>query len=477
MSASVPSELVEQLGADAVVAGDDDRSTWETGWRGDRGRAAFVVRPADTEGVAAAVRCCTRAGIRLVPQSGNTGLVAGSTPDGSGEQAVLSFARLNRTCEIDVANRTARVGAGVRLSELNARLESEGLFFPIDLAADPMLGGMVATNTGGARFLRYGDVRHHTLGLTVVLPDSEGTVLHLDRALRKDNTGPDWKQFFIGTGGAFGFVTECVLNVEPLPRERATAILVPRDEDAVLHLLRELETRLGPRLAAFELMSHNAMRHALAHAPSVRNPFSDEEIPRLALFVEIARTGAARADEPALSDVLENTLSDVWEQPREPLVDARFGPPEELWPLRHALSEGVKHAGRLFAFDLAFARADVLEFRRSMSTRLAADWPELEVCDFGHVGDGSIHFNLVGHDAERCAEPGYEEALRDAVVAHAVEDFGGSFSGEHGIGRSNQRYYDRYTPDALKTLADRFAESLGIAPAGAVRFGRDHTKT
>jgi len=469
--ALVPQELADLLGADAIVAPDAELSAWENGVRGDSGEAAFVMRPADTGAVAAAVAWCVRHGVPFVPQSGNTGLVGGSTPDPSGSEVVLSLERLNRVCDIDVDNRSVRVGAGMRLSELNSRLEPEGLCFPVDLGADPMIGGMVATNTGGARFLRYGDVRANTLGLTVVLPDADGTVLHLDRALRKDNTGPDWKQLFIGTSGAFGIVTECVLNVEPLPRERATAVLVPRDEAAIFDLLRRLETRLGTDLSAFEFMSGNAMRHALAHAPSVRNPFSDGEIPPIALLVEVARTAPAGEGEPTLAEVLERKLSDIWEQPDEPLADALFGPPEELWPLRHALSEGVKHAGRLFAFDLAFARADVMRFRTSMTQRLASDWPELEVCDFGHVGDGGIHFNLVCHDRERCQSEGYEQQLRDAVVQHAVEDFGASFSGEHAIGRANQRYYDRYTADALKTLADRFSEALGLQATGAARFG------
>jgi FAD/FMN-containing dehydrogenase len=473
---AVPQELVDRLGADAIGTPDHDLSAWEAGVRGDAGRAAFVMRPADTAGVAAAVACCVRHGIRFVPQSGNTGLVGGSTPDADGDQAVLSLQRLNRVCEIDVDNRSVRVGAGMRLSELNARLEAEGLCFPVDLGADPMIGGMVATNTGGARFLRYGDVRANTLGLTVVLPDAEGTVLHLDRALRKDNTGPDWKQLFIGTSGAFGIVTECVLNVEPLPRERATAVLVPRDEGAIFDLLRRLETDLGADLSAFEFMSGNAMRHALAHAPSVRNPFSDGAIPPIALLVETARTAAAGDDEPSLAEALERTLASIWEHADEPLTDALFGPPEELWPLRHALSEGVKHAGRLFAFDLAFTRADVMRFRASMTQRLAEAWPELEVCDFGHVGDGGIHFNLVGHDRDRCDQPGYEQVLRDAVVQHAVEDFGASFSGEHAIGRANQRYYDRYTPDPLKTLADRFTDALGLQATGAARFGHEHDR-
>jgi len=472
--APIPRELVDLLGADAIAAADVDLSAWEAGVRGDSGGAAFVMRPTDTDAVAAAIACCVRHGIPFIPQSGNTGLVGGSTPDTSGDQAVLSLERLNRICEIDVDNRSVRVGAGVRLSELNARLEIEGLCFPVDLGADPMIGGMVSTNTGGARFLRYGDVRANTLGLTVVLPDADGTVLRLDRALRKDNTGPDWKQLFIGTSGAFGIVTECVLNVEPLPRERATAVLVPRDEAAIFDLLRRLETRLGADLSAFEFMSGNAMRHALVHAPSVRNPFSDEAIPPIALLVEIARTAPTGEGEVTLAAMLERTLADLWEDADEPLADARFGPPEELWPLRHALSEGVKNAGRLFAFDLAFARTDVTRFRASMTQRLADEWPELEVCDFGHVGDGGIHFNLVCHDLERCQSEGYERALRDSIVQHAVEDFGGSFSGEHAIGRANQRYYDRYTPDALKTLTDRFTAALGIAETGAARFGHGH---
>ncbi len=471
MTERVPRELVDAVGSEAIVGPEADRSSWSQGWRGEGGAAAFVIRPADTGAVAAAVASCVRHGIAFVAQSGNTGLVGGSTPDATGGQAVLSLERINRVCEIDPDNRSVRVGAGMRLSELNARLEPYGLFFPIDVGADPMVGGMVATNTGGARFLRYGDVRANTLGLTVVLADAAGTVLRLDRSLRKDNTGPDWKQLFIGTSGAFGIVTEAVLSVEPLPRERAAAVLVPRDEAAVTELLAPLETHLGNDLSALEFMSGNAMRHALEHTRSLRNPFADGPLPEIALLVEIARPHVADDGEPTLADVLERRLGAIWAEPEAPLADARLGPPEPLWMLRHALSEGVQKAGKLFAFDLAFARGDVMRFRASMRQRLAADWPELEVCDFGHVGDGGIHFNLVCPERERCAQAGYEETLRDTVVAHAVEGFGASFSGEHAIGRTNQRHYDRYTPDPHKTLADRLTAALGSNPTGAVRFG------
>ena len=459
-----------------ILGPEADLGAYETGTRGESGDAAFVMRPTTTEGVSAAVACCFRQGIPFVTQSANTGLVGASVPDASGRQAVLSMERLNTTCQVDVDNRSVRVGAGVRLSELNARLEREGLWFPIDLGADPMIGGMVASNTGGARFLRYGDVRANTLGLTVVLPDSAGTVLRLDTDLRKNNTGPDWKQLFIGTGGSFGVVTECVLNVEPLPARQATALLVPSSEDTIFELLRQLEHRLGRRLSAFELISGNAIRHALAHAPALRNPFSGGEVPATALLVEIAETDSAQADEPPLEAVLERTLAEVWERPDAPLADALFGPPEEIWPLRHAVSEGVKHAGHLFAFDLAFRRPDVITFRSVMREKLAEDWPELEVCDFGHVADGGLHFNLVCTDPSRCEADDYEQRLRQTVLDCAVRTFGGSFSAEHGVGPKNQRDYDRYTPDVLKTLADRLGAALELHPAGAARFGHgpDH---
>ena len=221
------SALRDLLGPKGVLTDASDMAAYETGARYDQGRAALVLRPASTEEVSAAVSYCVRAGVSLVAQSGNTGLVSGSTPDLSGSQVVLSLDRVTDRFELDLDNRSLRAGAGFRLSDVNRRLEPHGLFFPIDLGADPRLGGMVATNTGGSRFLKYGDVRRNTLGLKVVLADEAGTILELDQDLRKNNTGVDWKQLFIGTSGAFGIVTECVLNLERLPAQTATAYLVP----------------------------------------------------------------------------------------------------------------------------------------------------------------------------------------------------------------------------------------------------------
>ncbi|MAY61899.1 MAG: FAD-binding oxidoreductase [Rhizobiales bacterium] len=468
--------LRAQLGEKGLLAGGD-LAAYETGARYDQGRAAFVMRPATTAEASQAVAYCVRHGIPVIPQSGNTGLVSGSTPDETGSQAILSLDRMTAVFEVDAVNQTVRAGAGWRLSALNARLEADGLFFPIDLGAVPMLGGMIATNTGGSRFLRYGDVRANTLGLDVVLADDDGTVLELGSGLRKDNTGIDWKQLFIGSVGALGVVTECILNLEALPQQGAATLLVPSSADAVPALLIAMERAFGDTLSAFEGMSGNAIRAAFAHVPHLRNPFENGEVPDFVILAELARSNAARAGEQPLDALLEEVLAEIWENGDDLLSDALMGPPEDIWALRHALSDGVKNAGKLIAFDLAFRRGDVMDFLSYMKAELAKAFPMLTVCDFGHLGDGGVHFNLIApHDHPALADPGFETSVRDLVFSVAVERFGGSFSAEHGIGRKNQAYYDRYTPEAIRDLAARLKQAISPAPLGAAIFSNTRTK-
>lgn len=461
-------QLAGLLGPGGFLLPDDGLAGYEVGARYDVGKAAFVARPVSVADLSRVLAFCCRNEIALVPQSGNTGLVAGSTPDMSGRQGVLSLDRLREPFELDYDNRALRVGAGIRLSEINTRLREAGLLFPIDLGADPCAGGMVATNTGGARFLRFGDVRRNTLGLTVVLADDQGTVLTLGDGLRKDNAGPDWKQCFIGTSGAFGVIAECVFNVERLPVQTAAAYLVPRGDDDVMPLLHAMEDRLGFHLSAFEGMSGAAVGHALAHVPSLRNPFPGAAVPDYVLLAEVSRTWPRREGEQPLETLLEEVLAEIWEFSGQPLADAFVGRPEEMWALRHALSEGVKSAGRLVAFDISFRRGDVMRFRSHMRTELVRRFPQVELCDFGHVGDGGVHFNLVVPHAEAGATDELVETLREMVITAAVERFGGSFSAEHGLGRRNQLFYDRYEDPRLKRLAAAFKQASSPAPVGAV---------
>lgn len=460
---------VEHRAAFAAIVGEQNVLTggamegYETPARYERGRAAAVVRPGVTAEVSATVSYCVRHGLAFVPQSGNTGLVTNATPDSSGQQIVLSLERLRAPMQVNLANRSVRVGAGVRLSSLNNELRAHGLSLPIDLGADPMIGGMIGTNTAGARFLRYGDMRRHVLGLEVVLADRDGTVLDLTSALRKNNTGIDFKQLFIGTGGAFGVVTQAVLDVQPLPKQSAVALIVPADvREAPFGLLRLVEEHAADCLSAFEGMSSNAMSAALDHVKSLANPFG-ATVPEYAILIELA-AGSAVGD---LEDRLTNLLEQATEQSL--IVDAVIGKGEQLWNLRHALSPGLRAAGHVLGFDLAFDRDRVLAFRSAMIAELNQEFPEYKVCDFGHLGDGGVHFSLLR--ARDAASAEKDLAVTDYVFDAAVTRFGGSFSGEHGIGRANQHIYDRYTPAIHQQLASGLTQLLGVANQGAVRFG------
>ncbi|MCB1028876.1 MAG: FAD-binding oxidoreductase, partial [Microthrixaceae bacterium] len=253
-------ELSDLLDAAAVLTDPVAREAAATPWRGAVGRTPVVLRPADTAAVAEIVRSAARHGVRLVPQGANTGLVEGSVPDRYNRMAVLSTDRLDKRLEIDPADRTAVVGAGVRLSALNEALAHHGLSLPIDLGADPSIGGMVSTNTGGARMIHHGDLRRHLLGLEVVLANPPGAVLDELRPLRKDNSSPKVGDWFVGAAGRFGVVTAVALEVSPLDRDRATAFLVPADDSAAVAITVALEDSLGSRVRAIEAIGAEALQ-------------------------------------------------------------------------------------------------------------------------------------------------------------------------------------------------------------------------
>jgi FAD/FMN-containing dehydrogenase len=456
--------LAAIVGPAGLIVDPADRAAYETPARYAGGVAAAVVRPATTEQVSAVVAYLVRHGLPFTPQGANTGLAEGSTPDAGGAHIVLSLGRLTGPLDIDAADRTATVGAGVRLSALNAALEPHGLFLPIDLGADPSLGGMAATNTGGARFLRYGDMRRHVLGLEVVLADAAGTVLQLSHGLRKDNAALALRQLFVGGCGALGIITKVTVEVHHRPRQTAAALLIPRDADAVLPLLLAFEAEAGSSLTAFEGMSKAAMARAIDHVPSIGNPFAGG-VPDYAVLVELTRTWAPREGEASLDEVLQQIAGDLLEREDGPLLDALFGPVEKMWTLRHGLSEGLRASGPVVGFDLSFRRRDLARFRREAVLMVEADFPDFALCDFGHVADGGVHFNLVGPVAsDRRA------ALREAVLSLAVDGFGASFSGEHGLGRAFQDAYDRFTPRLVQDYSAAIAAVFGTGSA-AVRLG------
>jgi FAD/FMN-containing dehydrogenase len=466
--AAVVAALRPLVGDGGVITEPHELARYEQGWRYGQGQALAAVRPGTTEEVSRVLAFASERGIRVIPQGANTGLVGASTPDTSGEMLVLSLERLSRTLEIDAVDRTVTAGAGVLLSQLEAALAEKGLTFAIDLGADPMVGGMIATNAAGTRVLRYGDMRQNVLGIEVVLAD--GTVLDLMAPLRKNNTGLDAKQLFIGTSGVFGVVTKAALRAVPRPTQRSTAFVGAADGATVLRLLTHLETHMADVLTAFEVISEAALGPVYRYQPRLRNPFG-AKLPPYTVLVELAAT--LPADRLALDDLLESTLGGALEdEALAGLTDVFPGKPADLWEVRHHVSESLRHEGEVVAFDISVPRARMAEFVLA-ARELVARHPFIRPCDYGHWGDGGVHLNLIWRK-EDAPKPTAElkAELQPLVYDLAVKDFHGSFSAEHGIGPHNQAFYDRYTPERVREVCRELKGLLDPASLlGTTRLG------
>ena len=429
-----------------------------------------VARPASTAEVSAVVRVAAAHGVALVPQGARTGLVGAGTTDDRGETLILSLERLARDPEIDPVNRTVTADAGVLLSTINQAAGEHGLFLPIDLGADPSIGGMIAANTGGARFLRYGDVRRNLLGLGVVLADGSGTTLELGGALWKNNAGLDLKQLFAGSSGSLGVVTRATLALQPKPTAQVIALIALRDAEAALELLSLLEAHFGTLLTAFEGMSTAALDAAFAHVARLRNPFAGA-IPPYAVLVELS-SGPVLGEE-ALEQALGEALAGIMERGGSPIVDIAVDRGAALWAIRHAIPEGLRASGQVVACDIALRRGDVMRFRAEAIAEIGARWPGLGVHDFGHIGDGGLHFNMVWPLTNGPVDPATADAVRDHVLGKAAQEYDGSFRAEHGIGPRIIAYYARFVPKAVRRLAGDIQNLVAPRAIGRVDFSSE----
>lgn len=423
-----------------------------------------VVRPADTRELAEVVGLCAGAGIPVVPQGGNTGLVGGAVPEGG---IILSTRRLNRIRELDRANRTITVEAGVILADVQAAADKAGLLFPLSLGAEGScsIGGNLATNAGGVTVVRYGNARDMVLGLEVVLAD--GRIWDGLKALRKDNTGYNLKQLFVGAEGTLGIITAAVLKLFPQPRAKATALVALPSADASLALLDRVQEVCGDSLTAYELLSRRGMEFALRHVPGVIDPFA-----RPHSWYTLIELTSPRADDPlhatmetVLADALEHRLVD------DAVIAASEAQANTLWRIREGIPEGQKPEGGSIKNDVSVPVSKVPAFIETATRAVEDALPGVRVVAFGHVGDGNIHFNLSQPVGAETAGFLAEWDRLGRIVSDIASELGGSFSAEHGVGRLKQadmaRYKSKVELDLMRTLK-RALDPAGILNPGKV---------
>ncbi|WP_374494580.1 FAD-binding oxidoreductase [Zoogloea sp.] len=436
-------------------------------WRGRySGAAQAVVLPADTAQVADVVRVCAAAGVPIVPQGGNTGLCGGATPLADGKSVVVNLSRLRQIRNVDPANNAITVDAGVTLAEVQAAAEGVGRLFPLSLASEGSceVGGVISTNAGGVQVLRYGNTRELVLGLEVVLPD--GRTWNGLRALRKDNTGYDLKQLFIGAEGTLGIITAATLKLFAKPRQSVTAWLAVAGPAAAVALLARLRGVAGDRVTAFELISRPSLALVLQHIPGARDPLAQPH--PWYVLVELTDT-LVSVD---LAGVLETELAAAIAEGA--VIDGTLAASETqaaaLWRLRENISEAQKREGVSIKHDISVPVSAIPEFLERADAALEACYPGLRIVAFGHVGDGNLHYNQSrpSQDENAAFIARTDEVGR--IVHDLVHELGGSISAEHGIGQLKRPLLPVYKSTIELDLMRRIKQAFD--PEGRMNPGK-----
>jgi len=461
------------LGALRAIVGDrhafaeGDLTPWELDWRKRyRGKARAVVRPASTAEVAQVVRACARAGSPIVAQGGNTGLVGGSVPDGSGAQVVLSLTRMNRVLDLDAANLTLTVQAGCVLQAAQEAAAAAGLLYPLSLAAEgsATIGGNLATNAGGTQVLRYGNARELCLGLEVVT--AAGEVWNGLTGLRKDNTGYDLRDLFIGSEGTLGIITAATLRLFPRPAARTTALAACGSLAQCVQLLQLTQARCASALTGFEVMNEFSLGLVHRHFPQLRQPLPPAPWTVLLELSDAETESHARA---TFEGVLEAALE------RHIIADAAVAESLEqaraLWHLRESIPLAQAEEGLNVKHDISLPVSRVPSFCDSTGAALERAFAGVRLVNFGHLGDGNLHYNV---QAPEGMEPATflreHEAAVNALVYDAVAAHGGSISAEHGIGTLKRDLLARHkSPVALQLMR---AVKSALDPQGLFNPGR-----
>ncbi len=457
--------LREALGARAFPDSAPYMSESRARWNGH----GTVIAPASTEEVSTVVRACAAADVGIVPYGGGTGLVGGQIMEGGAAPVILSLQRLNRVRKVYADENVLVAEAGAILSDVQAAADDVGRLFALSLASQgsARIGGLLATNAGGVNVLRYGNARAQCLGLEVVRPD--GSVWHGLSRLRKDNTGYDLRDLFIGSEGTLGIITAAALRLMPRPASHATAMLAVASPAAALELLAIAGEGAGEMLSAFELMHRQGLDFLTESGPDVRAPFA--QTPEWMVLIDIGLPTGLNG-EAMLESIFERALDAGLVN--DGVVAQSAAQRADLWAVRENIPEANRRIGSVSSHDISVPLSAVPEFIETAGAALARIGAFRINC-FGHLGDGNLHYNVFPAKGRTRADHEDQRETIKRCVHDLVDAMGGSVSAEHGIGRLKTGDLARYGDPAKLAMMRAIKTALdpqGIMNPGAL-FGED----
>jgi len=433
MTNDVLQALKKIVGQANVITELGDIEPYCVDWRKRfSGKALAVVRPGSTEEVQALVKVLAQANISVVPQGGNTSMCGAATPDQSGKQIILSMRRMNRIRHIDVENGTITVEAGCILQDVQEAAQSVNRYFPLSLGAEGSctIGGNLSTNAGGTAVLRYGNMRELCLGLEVVTP--QGEIWHGLRSLRKDNTGYDLRDLYIGAEGTLGIITAAVLKLFPEPVVRWTSLVSSPNFDSCVKLLGLFQEKASALLTGFEVMSASSLDLVKEYFPKYSNPM--QETAPYTTLVEISDFESAEHAQKLMEDILEKALEQGIAS--DAVIANNLSQIKHFWHMREHITLAQAENGANVKHDITIPISNAAQFVKETDTLLEAYLPGIRIINFGHLGDGNLHYNIAapsGDDPKAYMQAHNENIQK--IVYRQVEVHHGSISAEHGIGQ------------------------------------------
>ncbi len=429
--------LIEQfssiLGEKYVLTQDQDKAPYLTDWRKRYvGKALAVLLPKTTIEVAKIVKLCAANHVSIVPQGGNTGFCGGATPDETGQQVILNLKRMNQIREIDSANQTITLEAGCILQAVQEKAAAQDFLFPLSLGAEGscMIGGNLATNAGGTNVLRYGNTRDLCLGLEVVT--AQGEVWNGMKGLRKDNTGYDLRDLFIGSEGTLGIITTAVMKLYPLPISQWTTLVASQDIASTIALLNLFQKRATSLLTGFEMMTQESLALNEKHFPQMANPLKGN--PPFTILIELSDHESEEHVRKLLETILEEAFTA--ELISDAVIASNLSQANAFWHMREHITLAQAEEGANLKHDITIPLSSLDSFIQETDALMRKRYPGVRIINFGHLGDGNLHYNIappLGADPKTFNEA--NEKLIHELVYDQVERCKGSISAEHGVGQ------------------------------------------